>query len=152
MTRTSQLLQDHSQYKATGVLVCSWLMQTSPHHLILLPRLYVWSALSVLNIKDTYLILWCEMTGVQLVIFCNLWGNGYSFTLSYSLENLVWNYNFNGVYTWIFTKVRKTYSWGALCRGTAWGADCPCMPGKWCVKWRPGICSRGVLLMTPSVQ
>ena len=26
MTRTSQLLQDHSQYKATGILVRSWLL------------------------------------------------------------------------------------------------------------------------------
>ena len=26
MTRTSQLLQDHSRYKATGILVRSWLL------------------------------------------------------------------------------------------------------------------------------
>ena len=62
---TYHLLKDHSQYKATGVLVRSWSMWTSPHHLISAHCPYVCSALSILNIKHTYLILWCEMTGAR---------------------------------------------------------------------------------------
>ena len=68
MTITSILLQDHSHYKATGVLVRSWLMWTSPHHLTPPPLLFVCSTLSILDIKHTCLIIWCEMPVCEVLV------------------------------------------------------------------------------------
>ena len=62
MTRISPLVQDNSQYNATGLIFHSWLICTTPHHLSLAASFFLCSTLSMPNIKHIYLILWCEMT------------------------------------------------------------------------------------------
>ena len=58
--------------------------------------------------------------------------------------------NFNGVCTWVFTKV---IIHGVLSvEAQSEGLSGPCRPEQWCMKWWRGSCNRKVLLKDQSVN
>ena len=77
-----------------------------------------------------------------------LWGKWiFLYIIIFSGKNM-WNQNFNGVYRWILTKVKKILvhreHWT---EGLIESRGSPCWAGQWYVKWRPGSYNRDITVM-----
>ena len=138
--RTSASVRPLGSLSAVGL--CGTHLTSQLHH----PDLFVCSTLSMFNIKHTICSFVLRWLSRNSCIF-EFWRK-YIFTYMniFSEKNNMWNQNINGVYTIIFTKVRKTCSKGVLSRRADWELQ-DCMPDQWYVKWRPGSYNWGILVM-----
>ena len=151
----NELLQDHSQYNCIRPLgsypQLAYVNLTSPPFLTTSPhKLYICSERSILNIKHTFLILWCEMTGDR---------SGFHWLQFATLEKMDSQQNICDIKTSaVFVRTFFNQKWGRLIRGVRpmealfEGLSVPCRPDQWCVKWQWGSCNRVVLHMQISIQ